>query len=85
MKIKIEDNEDKNCKKHFIWKNNSKCESIYHIIRNIIKEEFKIHKSNIKELTSSNVNKTNERLDELSAETDLSASLDFTIQKITRK
>ena len=42
-------------------------ESLSDIIRNIVKEEFKIHQSNIKELINSNVNKTNERLDKLSA------------------
>ena len=38
------------------------------IIRNIVKEEFKIHESNIQELINSNVKKTNELLDKLAAE-----------------
>ena len=55
------------------------------IIKNIVREEFKIHESNIKELISSNVNKTTERLDKLSAEIiDLTASLEFTKKKLTR-
>ena len=41
--------------------------------------------SNIKELINSNVNKTNERLDKLSAEiADLSASWEFMQKKLTR-
>ena len=39
---------------------NYEVESLFNIIRNIVKEEFKIHKSNIKELINSNVNKTND-------------------------
>ena len=53
--------------------------SLFDIIRNIAREEFKIQESNIKELINSNVNKTTERLDKLSAEIiDLTASLEFT-------
>ena len=41
--------------------------------------------SNIKELINSNINKTNERLDKLSAEiADLSASWEFMQKKLTR-
>ena len=59
--------------------------SIFDIIRNIAREEFKIQESNIKELINSNVNKTTERLDKLSAEiVDLTASLEFTQKKLTR-
>ena len=47
---------------------NDEGESLFDIIRNIVREEFKIHESNIKELINSNVNKTTERLDKLSAE-----------------
>ena len=47
---------------------NDEEESLFDIIRNIIIEEFKIPGSNIKELINSNVNKTTERLDKLSAE-----------------
>ena len=54
-------------------------ESLFDIIRNIVREEIKIYESNIKELINSNVNKTTERLDKLSAEiVDLTASLEFT-------
>ena len=54
-------------------------ESLLDIKRNIVKEEFKIHESNIKKIISSNVNKTNEYLDKLSSEVvDLTASLEFT-------
>lgn len=54
-------------------------ESLLDIKRNIVKEEFKIHESNIKKTISSNVNKTNEYLDKLSSEVvDLTASLEFT-------
>ena len=59
--------------------------SIFDIIRNIAREEFKIQESNIKELINSNVNKTTEHLDKLSAEiVDLTASLEFTQKKLTR-
>ena len=62
---------------------NDEGESLFDIIRNIVREEFKIHESNIKELINSNVNKTTERLDKLSAEiVDLTASLEFTQKKI---
>ena len=62
---------------------NDEGESLFNIIRNIVREEFKIHESNIKELINSNVNKTTERLDKLSAEiVDLTASLEFTPKKI---
>ena len=58
-------------------------ESLFDIIRNIVREEIKIYESNIKELINSNVNKTTERLDKLSAEiVDLTASLEFTQKKI---
>ena len=54
-------------------------ESLLDIKRNIVKEEFKIHESNIKKIISYNVNKTNEYLDKLSSEVvDLTASLEFT-------
>ena len=60
-------------------------ESLFDIIRNIFKEQFKIRQSNIKELINSNVYKTNERLDKLSSEfVDLTASLEFTQKKLTR-
>lgn len=54
-------------------------ESLLDIKRNIVKEGFKVHESNIKKIISSNVNKTNEYLDKLSSEVvDLTASLEFT-------
>ena len=57
-------------------------ESLFDIIRNIVREETKIHESNINELIHSNVNKTNERLNKLSAEiVYLTASLEFTHKK----
>ena len=62
---------------------NDEGKSLFDIIRNIVKEEFKIHKSNFKELIKFNVNTTTERLDKLSAEiVDLTASLEFTQKKI---
>ena len=64
---------------------NDEGKSLFDIIRNIVKEEFKIHKSNFKELIKFNVNTTTERLDKLSAEiVDLTASLEFTQKKLTR-
>ena len=63
---------------------NDQGESLFDIIRNIARE-FKIHESTIKEIINSNVNKTTERLDKLSAEiVDLTASLEFTQKKLTR-
>ena len=65
--------------KQILSERNDEGESHVDIIRNIVREEFKIHESNIKKLTNSNVNKTTERLDKLSAEiVDLTASLEFT-------
>ena len=65
--------------KKILSERNDEGESLFDIIRNIAGEEFKIHESNIKELINSNVNKTTERLDKLSAEiVDLTASLEFT-------
>ena len=69
--------------KKVLSERNVEGESLFDIIRNIIREEFKIHESNIKELLNSNVNKTTERLDKLSAKiVDLTASLEFTQKKI---
>ena len=70
--------------KKFIWKNDEG-ESLFDIIRNIVKEEFKIHESNTEEQMSSNVNKSNEHLDKLSSEIiDLTASLEFTQKQLAR-
>ena len=64
---------------------NDEGESLFDIIRNIVREEFKIQECNIKELISSNVYKATARLDKLSAEiVDLTASLEFTQKKLTR-
>ena len=69
--------------KKFLSERNEEGESLFDIIGNIVREQFKIYESNIKELINSNVNKTTERLDKLSAEiTDLTASLEFTQKKI---
>ena len=69
--------------KKILSERNDEGESLFDIIRNIVREEFKIHESNIKELINSNVNKTTEHLDKLSAEiVDLTASLEFTQKKI---
>ena len=69
--------------KKFLSEKSDEGESLFDIIRNIVSEEFKIHESNIKELINTNVNKTTERLDKLSAEiVDLTASLEFTQKKI---
>ena len=71
--------------KNILSERNDEGESLFDIIRNIVREEFKIHENNIKELINSNVNKTTERLDKLSAEiVDLTASLEFTQKKLTR-
>ena len=65
-----------------LYERNDEGESLFNIIRNIVKEEFKIHESNIKELINYSVNKTTELLDKLSAEIlDLTASLEFTQKK----
>ena len=37
-------------------------------VRNVVNENFKAHKSNIKEVVSSNVNNTNQNLEILSSE-----------------
>ena len=58
-------NEDENCGKKIYLKKNNEGESLSDIIRNIVKEEFKIHESNIKELINSNVKKTNEQFQAL--------------------
>ena len=49
-------------KKTLSEKKKKKGESLFNTIKNIIKEEFKIHESSIQELIISNVNKTNERM-----------------------
>ena len=65
---------------------NDEGEPLFDIIRNIVREEFKIHESTIKEIINSSVNKTTERLDKLSAEiVDLTASLEFTQKKIVEE
>ena len=69
--------------KKILCERNNEGESLFDIIRNIVREEFKIYESDIKELINSNVNKTTEHLDKLSAEiVDLTASLEFTQKKI---
>ena len=45
--------------------------SLFDIIRNIAREEFKIQESNIKELINSNVNKTTEHLEKLSSDVEI--------------
>ena len=66
-------------KKIYIFTKSDERQSLFGIIRNIVKEEFKIHEKNIKELINPNVNKTTDRLNKLSAEiVDLTASLEFT-------
>ena len=68
--------------KKILSERNHERESLFDIIRNIIREEFEINESNIKELINSKVNKTTDRLDKLSAEiADLTASLEFTQKK----
>ena len=79
-------NEDEKSFKQTVRKDlserNDEGESLFDINRNIVREEFKIHESNIKELINSNVHKTTERLDKLSAEiVDLTVSLEFTQKK----
>ena len=65
--------------KEKIFAKSDERQSLFGIIRNIVKEEFKIHEKNIKELINPNVNKTTERLNKLSADiVDLTASLEFT-------
>ena len=80
-------NEDEKSFKETVKKNlserNGEGESLFDIIRNIVRGEFKIHDSNMKDLTNSNVNKTTERLEKLSSEiVDLTTSLEFTQKKI---
>ena len=71
--------------KKILSERNNEGEPLFDIIRNIVREEFKIHESNIKELINSNVNKTTERLDKFPAEiVDLTASLEFTQKNLTR-
>ena len=68
-----------------LFEKNDEGESFFDINRNIVKEKFKIQEGNIKELINSNVNKTTELLDKLSAEIfDLTARLEFTQKKLTR-
>ena len=67
--MKSEDEKSfKETAKKILSERNNEGEPLFDIIRNIVREEFKIHESNIKELINSNVNKTTERLDKLSAE-----------------
>ena len=61
--------------KKILSERNDEGESLFDIIRNIVREQFKIHESNIKELC----------LDKLYAEiVDLTASLEFTQKKLTK-
>ena len=48
--------------KKFLSKKNDEGESLFDIIRNIVKKEFKIHETNVKELINSNVLKDNMEL-----------------------
>ena len=71
--------------KKILSERNDEGESLFDVIKNIVREQFKFHESNIKELINSNINKTTERLDKLPAEiVDLTASLEFTQKKLTR-
>ena len=81
--MKSEDEKSfKETAKKILSERNNEGEPLFDIIRNIVREEFKIHESNIKELINSNVNKTTEHLDKLSAEiVDLTASLEFPQKK----
>ena len=81
--MKSEDEKSfKETAKKILSERNNEGEPLFDIIRNIVREEFKIHESNIKELINSNSNKTTEHLDKLSAEiVDLTASLEFPQKK----
>ena len=81
--MKSEDEKSfKETAKKILSERNNEGEPLFDIIRNIVREEFKIHESNIKELINSNINKTTEHLDKLSAEiVDLTASLEFPQKK----
>ena len=81
--MKSEDEKSfKETAKKILSERNNEGEPLFDIIRNIVREEFKIHESNIKELINSNSNKTTEHLDKLSAEiVDLTASLEFLQKK----
>ena len=81
--MKSEDEKSfKETAKKILSERNNEGEPLFDIIRNIVREEFKIHESNIKELINSNSNKTTEHLDKLSAEiVDLAASLEFPQKK----
>ena len=62
-----------------LYEKNDEGESLFDILRNIVKGKFKIHESNNKELINSNANKTNEHLDKLSPEIAyLTANLELT-------
>ena len=81
--MKSEDEKSyKETAKKILSERNNEGEPLFDIIRNIVREEFKIHESNIKELINSNSNKTTEHLDKLSAEiVDLTANLEFPQKK----
>ena len=81
--MKSEDEKSfKETAKKILSERNNEGEPLFDIIRNIVREEFKIHESNIKELINSNSNKITEHLDKLSAEiVDLTASLEFPQKK----
>ena len=86
---KSDTNEDRKSFKEIVKKKklsekSDEGELLFNIIKNTVHEEFKIHESEIQELINSNVNKTNELLDELSQEIiDLTASLEFMQKKLT--
>ena len=81
--MKSEDEKSfKETAKKILSERNNEGEPLFDIIRNIVREEFKIHESNIKELINSNSNEITEHLDKLSAEiVDLTASLEFPQEK----
>ena len=80
--MKSEDEKSfKETAKKILSERNNEGEPLFDIIRNIVREEFKIHESNIKELINSNSNKTTEHLDKSAEIVDLTASLEFPQKK----
>ena len=82
-------NPDRQCRevlKNLLSGVNKEGEPLIDIIRKVVKEELLNHEIKIKELIDTNVEHTNERLDQLSSDiNDLKESLEFTEQDIDNK
>lgn len=55
-----EENSFKDTVRNILYEKKTMKENHFSDVKNIVKEKFKAHKSNIKEVVSSNVNKTNQ-------------------------